>query len=220
MDVYGTSGTGTALLTTAYLPPASFFRIAGMHGKVRIEHHEHFQKQSLRSRCYILTANGPQALVVPVVHAARELPIGEAEISYKTPWPRLHWRTLTASYNRSPFFEHYGDRLREIIFSEPRLLTALNESLFRLLLEFAGLKVSLEHTGAYAGSGGHTDFRFLSDRTGHEKPVPGQPGESYPQVFSAKFGFTGGLSFLDLLCNTGPGVRTYLESVHVPGHEE
>jgi hypothetical protein len=54
------------LLSTAYLAPVSYYVLLARAGKVVIEQHENYQKQSYRNRCLIAAANGPMVLSIPV----------------------------------------------------------------------------------------------------------------------------------------------------------
>ena len=57
----------TVLLTSAYLPPVSFFTAINSGGDVLIEQYDNYCKQTYRNRCRIATAGGVQTLTIPVV---------------------------------------------------------------------------------------------------------------------------------------------------------
>jgi len=59
----------SVLLSTTYFGPVQWYQKLYRHDRVLIEAHEPFKKQTYRNRCYIATAQGLQALTVPVVHA-------------------------------------------------------------------------------------------------------------------------------------------------------
>ena len=60
------------LLTTAYLPPVSYFVAIAQSDSAVIEVGENYQKQSYRSRCNILTSNGVQKLSIPIRRGGEE----------------------------------------------------------------------------------------------------------------------------------------------------
>ena len=131
------------LLTTAYFPPVSWFFALAQSTRVEIEACESYQKQSYRNRCRIYSAAGPEALVVPVVHArGAKIPIRDVRIDYSEPWVRLHERAMTAAYNHSAFFEYYRDDLFRILEGREAFLFDLNWKLTEKLIEFCGLRIS------------------------------------------------------------------------------
>ena len=57
------------LLSTTYFGPIQWYQKLCCADQVLIEQCESFQKQTYRNRCIIATANGPQALTVPIEHS-------------------------------------------------------------------------------------------------------------------------------------------------------
>jgi len=199
------------LISISYLPPSWYIRKIIAADSPAIESHEHFVKQSIRNRCHILSPNGVQALIVPVVHQNRyEIPIKDLRISYDIPWQRQHWRSLCAAYQRSAFFEFYQDDLIHFYEHKFDFLFDYNVQLIHFLLEQIKIKVAIGFTTFYQEPGDKTiyDFRNRCDS--------GSPGEtsnetSYPQVFSYKGDFVKELSFVDLLFNMGPVSVQYVQ---------
>ena len=58
------------LLSTAFCPPVEYFAVLAGYSSVFIDSGENYQKQTWRNRCRILTGSGPQDLMVPVVHGS------------------------------------------------------------------------------------------------------------------------------------------------------
>src|ERR1700753_2852027 len=96
----------SVLIEIQYFPVIDFF--AGMINKesVLIEANENYQKQTLRNRCNILTSNGVQMLVVPVMKSESRL-IRDIKIDYSQNWIQIHLRALQTAYGKAPYFEHY-----------------------------------------------------------------------------------------------------------------
>ena len=105
----------TALLSTTYFGPVQWYQKLYRYQQVLIEHHETFVKQSYRNRCLIATAQGIQALTVPVVHENHDS-IDKIRISDHGNWRHLHWQAITSAYGDSPFLEYYEDELRPFFF--------------------------------------------------------------------------------------------------------
>ena len=58
----------TALLQTTYFGPIQWYQKLYRYDQTLIEQYDSYQKQTYRNRCVIATANGLQALTVPVEH--------------------------------------------------------------------------------------------------------------------------------------------------------
>ena len=54
------------IIDLQYLPSLEYFCALLKHDEIVIEAHEHFEKQSYRNRCRILTTNKVDVLTVPV----------------------------------------------------------------------------------------------------------------------------------------------------------
>ena len=59
---------GETLLTTTYFGPVEWYQQLNRADVVYLEACESFIKQTYRNRCIIATANGQQALTVPIEH--------------------------------------------------------------------------------------------------------------------------------------------------------
>jgi hypothetical protein len=188
------------ILSTAYLPNIQYFSKL-LCGKVIIEQHENYLKQTFRNRCEILTGNGIMPLAVPVKHTGSKIKIRDVKIDYSDNWQRLHWRTINAAYRSSPFFIYYADGLLPFYSKKEEFLFDFNCKMLELLIELTGLKTEITFSGNYR-YGYDEDYRYLitpKNRVADPafSPVP------YYQVFGNKFGFQPNLSILDLLCNEG-----------------
>ena len=206
-----------AIFSTAYFPSIEYFSALMKFNSVEIEQCENFQKQTLRNRCFILSANGVLMLSIPVLHSGKnKVAVKDIRICYDDQWQRVHWAALFSAYNKSPFFEFYRDDFEKIIFSNETFLLDLNMSLLQLLLKIlhAGIEISLTDTFKIDSSKPtESDFRFLSDQKKNLSSRNEVKNPVYPQVFSYKFSFTPGLSIIDLIFNKGNESKDYLESL-------
>ncbi|GGK66575.1 WbqC family protein [Rufibacter glacialis] len=192
-----------------YNPGILYFQKAFEAQEILLEAHEHYQKQSFRNRCHILTAQGIRPLSIPVVKGNSKTLVTELEIDYSQRWVDIHWRTLQSAYGNAPFFEYYADYLKAIYDSRPALLFQLNMDLFKIFGKFLKLNKPIQLTQTYV--------------TTYEAPVLDWRGELHPkkepdnlrlmpyrQVFGKQF--ASNLSILDLLFNLGPEASTYLQN--------
>ena len=202
----------TILLSTAYLPPVRYFTKFLIPGKVVIEAHENYTKQTYRNRCSICTANGRSFLIVPVVRGSfHKVHIKDLRIDNSTPWQTNHERAIISSYNRSPFFEYYGSEILAAIRRKEKFLLDFNCSLTNLLLGILNIKQGFELTTSYSATGteGILDYRDSI----HPKKSTGDPhfiAMPYIQVFNDRYGFIPGQSIIDLLFNMGPDSTAYM----------
>ena len=98
-------------LSTTYFGTVQWYKRLCQPEQVWIERWESFQKQTLRNRCLIASANGVQALTVPVEHSAGNCLVKDVRISDHGNWRHLHWNALRSAYGKSPFFDYYEDDL-------------------------------------------------------------------------------------------------------------
>ncbi len=169
---------------------------------VYIEQYERFQKMSFRNRCIISGSNGLIHLTVPLVNGRENRQaIREVRIDYSQDWQTQHWRAIESSYRRSPFFDHYCDTVRALIFERHELLFDKNKAILQWVNKVLKVPNEISFTGEYKhkyDDPGILDLRnFWLPKNFQQKVVPGA-GE-YIQVFHDKFGFIPNLSILDLL---------------------
>lgn len=190
----------SALFSTAYLAPVEYFQYLKTAGKVCIEQHEYYQKQTYRSRCRIATANGIMDLSIPVEKRNHTL-IRDIRISEHSDWQTQHWRSIEAAYNSSPFFEYYADDFRPFFEKKWLFLWDFNMELLHKTLELLDIETEILLTKTYEPQTGEEtlDLREII----HPKKEASIPLKSYYQVFATKFGFIPNMSIIDLLFNMG-----------------
>ena len=196
-----------SILTTAYLPPVSYFFAIAHSDRVLIEQHEAYQKQSWRSRCRIFSAAGPEDLSIPVMkEERRSRPIRDIRIDYSEPWLQHHIRALEAAYNASAGREvdmHAGMQLLELLgLSTP---VSLTESFVK----------DYETMSSPALAGHFFDGRSVIQPKYKGKSLLAEYGceQAYYQVFVNRepgAGFIPDLSVIDLLSAEGPGAGAFL----------
>jgi len=196
----------TLLLSTAYFPPAEYFGLIAQAGKVLIERHENYHKQSWRNRCTILGANGQLNLTVPVLRGSfHKTSIGQLEIDNSLRWKEQHLRSIISAYAKAPYFEFYFDSIHEAISGRYKYLLDLNMATLKTINKTLGIKTSIGWSESFNPIGeSECDYRYcLSPKTGwHSENFKEQ---DYIQVFSDRFGFVSRLSIIDVLMNNGPG---------------
>lgn len=202
------------LLSTAYFAPIRYFSKLAAFPEIYLEQHEHFIKQTYRNRTVILGANGPIALIVPVVNGrGPKIKIRDLRIAYDEEWQRNHWRTIFSAYNSSPFFEYYADDIEPFFRKKFNFLFDFNLELTETMLEILEIETGLKLTADFEQIPENClNYREqISPKTHRIEADPHFVPRPYTQVFSEKFGFVPDLSMLDLLFNEGPSAHSVLE---------
>ena len=226
----------TALLQTTYFGPVQWYQKLHRYEHTLIEQYDSYQKQTFRNRCIIATANGLQALTVPVdthpVLGASAAPtvlgssaaesakclLKDVRISDHNQWRRVHWNALHSAYSESPFFEYYADDIRPFFEQKYDFLIDFNEAIRQKMCELIDIHPSVEYTQEFlppqeVSSTTHHpiiyDFRDVISAK-HPQPDADFEVKRYWQVFQHKHGFLPNLSILDLLFCMGPESVFYL----------
>lgn len=191
---------------TAYFPSIDYLRAFVHIQDAQIEMHEHFQKQTIRTRCEILTANGVLRLTIPTLHeSGRKIPLNEVKIDHSGTWKNDHWRAITSAYALAPYFDDYAIEVKEIIFANDTYLWEKNARCLRLMEAVLDKQLSIKYTDAFRGiSGDQSKNAYLKHDQWGQK--------SYQQVFSYDTEFSPNLSMIDLLFNEGPFCRKWILS--------
>ena len=210
----------TALLQTTYFGPVQWYQKLKRYDHCVIEQYDSYQKQTYRNRCVIATANGLQALTVPVDHSPLTIDhvqCKDLRISDHNQWRRVHWNALQSAYSESPFFEYYADDIRPFFEQKYEFLIDFNEAIRQKMCELLDIDTSVSYSSGFRvqGSGfmvhgsGFRDFREVIHAK-HPQDDPDFQPRSYWQVFQHRYGFQPNLSILDLLFCMGPEAVFYL----------
>ncbi len=206
----------TALLQTTYFGPIQWYQKLHQYDLCIIEQYDSYQKQTYRNRCLIATANGIQALTVPVEHADDKMLVKDLRISDHNQWRRVHWNALQSAYSESPFFDYYADDLHPFFEKKYNFLIDFNEEIRQKICELIDIHPKVEYTTTFHSltqteSADITDFRAVINAK-HPLPDSDFKAKDYWQVFQHRHGFLANLSILDLLFCMGP------ESIFILDH--
>lgn len=200
----------SCLIELQYLPSLHYFSELAKFQTVILERHEHFVKQSYRSRCIITTSQGPQILSVPLASKHGKTIISEVRIDYSQKWLNNHWRAIQSAYAGAPFFEYYSDDLHTILFKQHPFLFDMNRDLLTMCLRWLKLDIRIEESLAYEirVDASTTDLRNVISAKNQVFPENPYQARPYMQVFGSEF--VNNLSLIDLIFCTGPKALTYL----------
>lgn len=194
-----TSKNGSVLIDLHYLPSIAFFQELAKADTIILEAHETFQKQTFRNRCEILTSNGREALIVPIVHGGSGY-IKHVQIDYSQRWSQVHERAIRSAYGKSPFFEFFIEDFSAILLKKHTYLWDLNYALLTLCLEKLTVNKGIFESNSYIKP--QEVPSTCKDLRGKILPgiekSDGQIGsKKYKQVFGNEF--VSNLSIVDLL---------------------
>lgn len=215
----------TAILQTTYFGPVQWYQKLNRYDHCLIEQHDSYQKQTYRNRCVIATANGIQALTVPVEMRNEKCVTDEValtsvkemrnvRISDHNQWRRVHWNALQSAYSESPFFEYYADDIRPFFEKKYDYLIDFNEAIRQTICNLIDIHPHVEYTTEYQVQRStinvqRDDYRDII-HVKHPQPDSNFEPRPYWQVFGHKHGFLPNLSILDLLFCMGPESIFYL----------
>ena len=191
------------LLSTTYFGPIQWYQKLYRAEHVEIEQWESFQKQTYRNRCLIATANGVQALTVPVEHGDSPL-IKDIRLSDHGNWRHLHWNALQSAYGESPFFEYYQDDIRPFFERHWTFLLDFNEEIRQKMCELIDIQPNVSYTEGFIPEESPLTSYRIAISPKHPQDDPDFLPKRYYQVYEQKHGFLPNLSILDLLFNMGP----------------
>ena len=200
------------LLSTAYLPPISWFKIMLNAEEVIIEQHENFIKQTYRNRCHILAANGVMSLSIPAVKASsKKIKITDVKIDYATNWQKQHLKSIESAYRNSPFYEYLIDDLLPFYEKKHKFLFDYNFQLINTVLQMLEIKKEIKLSTSFAELANNSfDFRNQIKPKKQSEKLTQLASKKYYQVFNEKHLFQADLSIIDLLFNLGSESYGYL----------
>jgi len=200
------------LLSTAYLPPISWFKIMLNAEEVIIEQHENFIKQTYRNRCHILAANGQMSLSIPAVKASsKKIKITDVKIDYATNWQKQHLKSIESAYRNSPFYEYLIDDLLPFYEKKHKFLFDYNFQLINTVLQMLEIKKEIKLSTSFAELANNSfDFRNQIKPKKQSEKLTQLASKKYYQVFNEKHLFQADLSIIDLLFNLGSESYGYL----------
>ncbi len=219
-----------------YLPWLGFFDKIDQADCFVVLDNVQYQKNEWQNRNRIKTPQGWQWLTVPV-HYRFPQRLKEVEVDDTSGWRRTHWRTMTQSYRKAPYFEQYAAVFQSLYDMPWRWLVDLNLAGLERLATALGLpwapriasemalteeptqrlidicrQVGGDQYLAGSGSQHYLDLpRFEAAGIGVQFQRFEHP--TYPQRYGA---FEPALSLVDLLFNCGPGSLASLRATRRP----
>ena len=149
------------IFPTAYLPSIEYVSLFLKTDNVSIELYETYQKQSCRTRCNVMTANGIQTLTIPVTKTnGNHTLTKDIEISYKESWQQTHIRCLESAYRKSAYFDYYFPYFEKIYKEKFNTLIELNDFCLKIILKLLKVKKEYSYTEDFEKIVDNNDLRI------------------------------------------------------------
>jgi hypothetical protein len=190
------------LLPLLFLPPIPYFStLAQSKEGIYLEACENYQRQTYRNRVDLLSAQGIETFSIPIVKGRSRQAYINTKIDWSVDWSRRLWLTIQTLYNKSPWFEHFEEELKQATYHKEDLLFNYNLNWLTTCLEILSIKTTIRHTKTYQKEHSYRIVDYRETFGGRKRPgiVYAIP---YQQVFSQEF--APNLSILDLICCEGP----------------
>ncbi len=199
----------TVILPISIIPSIPYLVACAKCEKIIIDGGEHYQKQTIRNRYHILSANGVLPLTINVKsQKGAKIPTDQIGIDYEKHWIREHLRAIESAYRSAPFFEHYFPLVVKLLEQKHSSMKDMFLSSFPLWLELAGVHCNWQHSSTFVEKHAGIDLRTPIKKPSDFPPTLSSP--DYMQVFVDRFPFCPNLSIIDLLMNEGPAANSIL----------
>jgi WbqC-like protein family len=197
-----------------YFGTIDFVKSISKQNEIYFDNERFFTKMSFKNRMVIATAQGALHLSIPIIGGRdQKSPIKEIKIAYDSPWHLHHYKAITSSYQRAPYFEYYQEDLKRIYNSNHLFLVDfLLEAHYWIKKQIKGnwtLSATKPIEENEEQQKSTHEFVYGLPKNYHLLPNP----IVYQQVFEDRVGFLPNLSILDLLFNCGGKQAKYLLSI-------
>jgi len=185
-----------------------------------------FKKGEWQNRNRFKTAQGPQWITVPILHAFGQL-LNEVMIDPRqSSWARKHRQALRTHYGATPHFAWVAERLEPIWEQTWEYLAPLNRATLEAFTDLLGMDTPHIWASKLEPAPEHPDERLISicRQLGAQTYLAGAGGPEYMEMerweeagievvvhdfthpeYDQPFGeFLPAMSAVDLLCNCGP----------------
>ena len=196
------------LIDLHYFPSIEYFTALFRYEKIVFEVEEHFEKQTYRNRCHILSANKMEKLSLPVIGGRKKIKTKDITIDHTQRWQKDHWRAIKSAYGRAPFFEFYAPYFEPLLLKEEKFLVDFNLKILTICLQLLQTRISYSLSETYIKSPDPSKYDDLRSVI-HPKRSFTENNlyeiVAYPQVFGNDF--VPNLSIIDLLFCEGPNAK-------------
>ena len=223
-----------AILQSNYIPWKGYFDIIGSVDAFVLYDDMQYTKNDWRNRNKIKTQNGLQWLSIPVRQESLHQKINETKIT-DPKWNINHWRSISQSYAKAPFFKVYKERF-EALFLEAKseYISDINRHFIEAINAMLGITTKIYDSREFVLAEGKSErLLALCQELGATSYLSGPAARDYldekiftevginvewmdysgyreyHQLFPP---FEHGVSVIDLILNEGENAKNFLKS--------
>lgn len=227
------SGKRVAIVQSSYIPWKGYFDLIRSVDHFILLDNVQFTRRDWRSRNRIKTRQGLAWLTVPVHSRGRYTQRIEDTTIADPSWGRRHWRSLEASYARTPYFRMYADLFEPLYEAPPDRLSCVNHAFITAICRVLGISTPITWSSEYtARDDRNLRLVDLCRAVGATEYLSGPSARAYLDVaafdaagISVRFAdyagypeyqqphgpFEHGVTVLDLLFCTGPRALEFMK---------
>lgn len=223
-----------AILQSNYIPWKGYFDIIGSVDAFVLYDDMQYTKNDWRNRNKIKTQNGLQWLSIPVRQESLHQKINETKIT-DPKWNINHWRSISQSYAKAPFFKVYKERF-EALFLEAKseYISDINRHFIEAINAMLGITTKIYDSREFVLAEGkserllalcqelrattylsgpaardYLDEKIFRDAGMNVEWMDYSGYAEYHQLFPP---FEHGVSVIDLILNEGENAKNFLKS--------
>jgi hypothetical protein len=148
-----------AVLQSNYIPWKGYFDLINLVDEFIFYDEMQYTKRDWRNRNKIKTQDGSVWLTIPVYnkgYTQNFQKIKDTLIS-DTSWAKKHWESIIQNYKKAPFFNEYGEIIRNLYLEkEEKYLCEVNYKFIRVICNILGIKNKLSFS---------TDYKLINGKT-------------------------------------------------------
>ena len=223
-----------AILQSNYIPWKGYFDIIGSVDAFVLYDDMQYTKNDWRNRNKIKTQNGLQWLSIPVRQESLHQKINETKIT-DPKWNINHWRSISQSYAKAPFFKVYKERF-EALFLEAKseYISDINRHFIEAINGMLGITTKIYDSREFVLAEGKSErLLALCQELGATTYLSGPAARDYLDEKSFRDAgmnvewmdysgyaeyhqlfppFEHGVSVIDLILNEGDNAKNFLKS--------
>lgn len=228
-------GRKIAILQSNYIPWKGYFDLINSADEFVLYDDMQYTKNDWRNRNKVITRQGVQWLTIPVRVKSLTQKICDTKVSNHQ-WWKKHWKTISQSYSKAPYFKQYADLFESLYQSagEMEMLSDINSIfIYGILRELGGNTIIKKSSDFDLLTGKSERLLGICEDVGASTYISGPAAQdyidinlfqeagisiewmdysSYPEYSQVFGGFYHGVSILDLLFNTGKKATAYMKS--------
>ena len=223
-----------AILQSNYIPWKGYFDIIGSVDAFVLYDDMQYTKNDWRNRNKIKTQNGLQWLSIPVRQESLHQKINETKIT-DPKWNINHWRSISQSYAKAPYFKAYKERFEALFLEAKReYISDINRHFIEAINAMLGITTKIYDSREFVLAEGKSErLLALCQEVGATTYLSGPAARDYldekiftevginvewmdysgyreyHQLFPP---FEHGVSVIDLILNEGENAKNFLKS--------